>query len=58
MKLIFEDEDGVLTSRNTGILYRVFPQADGTFFTPRLYPGSFETAEQAIEAIRKKYENA
>lgn len=36
--LQFADEtgDGVLTSRETGTLYRVFPQRDGTFFAPRL----------------------
>lgn len=50
-----EDGDGVLTSRETGKLYRVFPQSDGSFFAPGLWPASFPSAEAAVEAYNQKY---
>ena len=52
--LEFNDEngDGVLTSRETGRLMRVFPQSNGKFFAPGISQTAFVTAQEAIDAYQ------
>ena len=51
-----DPRDGVLTSRETGQLFRVFPQADGTFFAPKLpNPGPYATAEEPIALLNEQH---
>lgn len=51
-----ENDDGVLTCRAQGILRRIFPQSDGTFFAPLLRPSDFPSADAAIAAFFAQHE--
>ena len=57
--LKFADETGdvVLTSRETGSLFRVFPQNDGMFFAPRLGmdDGVSSDPQALIDCINKHH---
>ena len=47
-----EDGDGILTSRETGRLMRVFPQSNGKFFAPGASQTAFDTAQEAVDAYQ------
>ena len=57
--LQFRDEtgDGVLTSRETGELLRIFPQADGTFFAPKLPEDEYSApdAQTLIDRLNARH---
>ena len=56
LEFSIDPRDGVLTSRETGQLFRVFPQADGTFFAPKLpNPGPYATAEEPIALLNEQH---
>ena len=57
LKFADETGDGVLTSRETGSLFRVFPQNDGMFFAPRLGmdDGVSSDPQALIDCINKHH---
>jgi hypothetical protein len=56
--LVWVDErgDGVLTSRETGTIKRIFPQDSGRFLAPSLSTNLFKTPEEAISAYQADHE--
>lgn len=50
-----EDCDGVLTSRETGEIFRVFQHGSGQFVAPSVWPMMFDTPLAAIVAVNKRH---